>query len=63
MTPQWSEIEAWAQLRLRRARERNDDPALDHDQTQMQRGHIAMLKELLRLPEQLATPAPPDDPD
>lgn len=47
----WHDVEAWATERLSTARNRNDGD-LDLIETAKLRGRIALLKELIALPEQ-----------
>jgi hypothetical protein len=51
MNIHWNEIEAWAKKKMDTARNLNDDTKLTEQQTAALRGRIAVLKELLALPE------------
>lgn len=46
----WQSIERELQLMLARERDRLEDPARTHDETNFTRGRISAVKELLALP-------------
>ena len=47
---QWREVEAWANDKLVQARQQNDGDLGDSDTAKL-RGRIALLKELIALPD------------
>lgn len=49
-SPSWKAIAAWAEGRLSASRAAIEAHGLDLQQTEYQRGRIAMLRELLKLP-------------
>lgn len=51
--PNWKQVDAWLRKKLDQERTKNDSPDLDDRQTGYTRGRIAMLKELLALPESI----------
>lgn len=54
----WAKVRAWAEYRLRQAREQNDSKDLDYPATCIARGQIMVLKNLLALEH----PAPAIEP-
>lgn len=58
----WHRIKAELEKKLALERGRLEDPKADHNATQISRGRISMLKELLALPQQLEALARNVDP-
>lgn len=55
----WSEVSDWAKQELSQARERLESEATGPDQTIALRARIKLLKKLLELPSQSASPPEP----
>lgn len=55
-SPTWQAVDEWARRTLERHRAELESPAMDESATTMLRGRIAMLRELINLPNPIPTP-------